>query len=929
MTDPPSSSDPPSVDAPSSVVSATSTDEEREDGDTVEAAAPRHTRGSGETTEAFQSETLELQSVTETQECDFGLERAKLPDSPSMKSEKLEDKEDDWDLKEMASEETMKATGNARRTRPHKGIFVRKGKKKNSEDDEDGKVIKSLFSEDSSVAQINALFDQESCFNGDEDEDGCDDDDSEEQPRKADPPDSSPIELTRSDSVEEAAAVSNAEEEKKEKSDIKELEVPWDKKGTSLGHVEKLVASIKAKKSQKKAQPLTEKTECTSTKEATNSGPPKQREANKKKSEDTSTKEVAGSNPPKQGEIMEKKIEDSATKEATELDHHTQKVNEKREDTSAKQTSDSDSPKQVETNKKSEEYEDFVGDFLQSGSGDDTPQPVETEAETTMEVAEGAIGEAENDNFIVDEVEKSESQNAFLEQFEALGIEEESPREKQAAEEKEADDTLNKSLDAISEWRKNEEDIQTDNEGSKGKARQEDETSPDHESLTEKDGELNENEVRNIVEEQDKIDMANTNEKKRSPAGETTNRQQVKAEVETVLSTEDLVVPNDGEAKEETTDQSETQMVPMTVSTIEYDTASSNVEENDTMKEREESDVPKEETPEEPVHIFKFSKGISEDDWQERNEMASDWQFGSPSMHLDGVAAAENIHRFTNQLNKEPEPRPWKVSYKQRTRNHPGFKNIDIYSVLESTKVTVSEKARDDYIPWEHRDVKQLFLQERSVEFSRNWYGENQYTRVNYRFKLPVCRPRSMEMPIGTAEDAVEWNKDIYTTWKSPYQKIEHQRLKLNKSEDDEGKSNDGESKEKDDEVEKQSHLVEKKSASGDDDEEGSQDSEYDGEGSYSDGSYSDGSYSDSEGSYDDEEDSFHGSVVSETGSAIIVDDNGTVAGSWEEAPECGDIVNMKLKIGEHVTRVHPAYTSSLRRSRWRKKYFPKGSFPY
>ena len=51
---------------------------------------------------------------------------------------------------------------------------------------------------------------------------------------------------------------------------------------------------------------------------------------------------------------------------------------------------------------------------------------------------------------------------------------------------------------------------------------------------------------------------------------------------------------------------------------------------------------------------------------------------------------------------------------------------------------------------------------------------------------------------------------------------------------------------------------------------------------------------------------------------------------SWDdETPECGSLRNVKLKIGERITRVTPDITSSLRRSRWRKKYFPRGTFPY
>jgi hypothetical protein len=50
---------------------------------------------------------------------------------------------------------------------------------------------------------------------------------------------------------------------------------------------------------------------------------------------------------------------------------------------------------------------------------------------------------------------------------------------------------------------------------------------------------------------------------------------------------------------------------------------------------------------------------------------------------------------------------------------------------------------------------------------------------------------------------------------------------------------------------------------------------------------------------------------------------------SWGEIPECGTIKNVKLKIGERISRVTPDLTSSLRRSRWRKKHFPNGTFPY
>jgi hypothetical protein len=76
--------------------------------------------------------------------------------------------------------------------------------------------------------------------------------------------------------------------------------------------------------------------------------------------------------------------------------------------------------------------------------------------------------------------------------------------------------------------------------------------------------------------------------------------------------------------------------------------------------------------------------------------------------------------------------------------------------------------------------------------------------------------------------------------------------------------------------------------------------------------------------SEDGSEDSSEDGTGSYTDSSTYMDED-----EWEDAPECGTLVNVKQKIGERVSRVHPDYTSSLRRSRWRKKYFPRGTFPY
>ena len=77
-----------------------------------------------------------------------------------------------------------------------------------------------------------------------------------------------------------------------------------------------------------------------------------------------------------------------------------------------------------------------------------------------------------------------------------------------------------------------------------------------------------------------------------------------------------------------------------------------------------------------------------------------------------------------------------------------------------------------------------------------------------------------------------------------------------------------------------------------------------------------------------------HSATTSSSGSFCSSDESCSSSctdddGSWEEAPECGTLMNVKPKLGERVSRVHPDHTSHLLRSRFRKKYFPRGSFPY
>jgi hypothetical protein len=229
---------------------------------------------------------------------------------------------------------------------------------------------------------------------------------------------------------------------------------------------------------------------------------------------------------------------------------------------------------------------------------------------------------------------------------------------------------------------------------------------------------------------------------------------------------------------------------------------------------------------------------------------------------IDSVVAAGNLNKIARRR-KFLRADPWNRTYKERTKYHPGYFNVHVYSIYDTSAADHGEPDELDAVPWERRDVKQRFLQEKSIMFSRNWFGDLVRVRGNDKHRPPVCQPKSMEMPMENIPDPGEWTEEWYTTWKAPDNKRNHS----------------------------ESHS-------------GYEDSSVDGGSSTDSGSSSDNDSVNERASNDDYD-------------------------SWEEAPECGTIVNVKQKIGERVSRVHPDYTSSLRRSRWRRKYFPRGTFPY
>eukprot|EP00977_Amphora_coffeiformis_P016077 scaffold4875_cov155-Amphora_coffeaeformis.AAC.4 len=198
----------------------------------------------------------------------------------------------------------------------------------------------------------------------------------------------------------------------------------------------------------------------------------------------------------------------------------------------------------------------------------------------------------------------------------------------------------------------------------------------------------------------------------------------------------------------------------------------------------------------------------------------------------------------------------WALSYGTRSSPHTGYQGVDIHSLRDSSKVhrrpAQRRHHRLDNLPWEKREVKQCFLHEQSV-VNRNWFGRfKRYSSVTV--DMPVCKPRSMEMPVK----ASEWTEDWYRTPTLP-------SLGTNLS-GSAGAGGDGDA------------------------------SEY-----------------------------YRKYVQEPEGNDFSEDEE-----DWEDgAPECGTLKNVKVKPGERISRITPDLTSSLRRSRWRKKFFPKGTFPY
>ena len=142
-------------------------------------------------------------------------------------------------------------------------------------------------------------------------------------------------------------------------------------------------------------------------------------------------------------------------------------------------------------------------------------------------------------------------------------------------------------------------------------------------------------------------------------------------------------------------------------------------------------------------------------------------------------------------------------------------------------------------------------------------------TRGNDRNFEPVCHPKSMPMPLDQLKQrlpqAGEWKEEWYMSWKSRKENPDalFSSIATNKKRDQERSSNKPRDK----------YAL-------DDDE--------------------DSSFSDDE-------------------------ENVPTDKMWKDPPEFGKLCTVRYKVGESRSRLNWFLTSRLRRSRFRKKYFPHG----
>uniref|UniRef100_A0A7S1BKK6 Uncharacterized protein n=2 Tax=Corethron hystrix TaxID=216773 RepID=A0A7S1BKK6_9STRA len=280
----------------------------------------------------------------------------------------------------------------------------------------------------------------------------------------------------------------------------------------------------------------------------------------------------------------------------------------------------------------------------------------------------------------------------------------------------------------------------------------------------------------------------------------------------------------------------------------------------------------------------------------EQREKRQNFLSNNYVLKTKGINAVEVASTFRKRIRaNRPYPnitQQWKISFEERSAGHSGFYDLDYIEFYEAT-VTGTVGNLLDKIPWEHRNVPRNFF--RSYEQS-NFFGSIIRRRLSKRIFQPVCHPKSMLMPM---EDAIpedgEWLEDWYTTWEAKRSDTNNLVKHFDNDYDDKTlfSSMTGSTSIPSTLGGGTSASVSRMTSSS-------------GPGSRVSGSVAFGIMSSLEDSTE-----------------IIADIQKL------DPPEVGTLNTVCLAIGESSSRVTWEYTSSLRKSRWRRKFFPRNTFPY
>mmetsp|Transcript_22839 Transcript_22839/g.28020 ORF Transcript_22839/g.28020 Transcript_22839/m.28020 type:complete len:926 (+) Transcript_22839:115-2892(+) len=206
----------------------------------------------------------------------------------------------------------------------------------------------------------------------------------------------------------------------------------------------------------------------------------------------------------------------------------------------------------------------------------------------------------------------------------------------------------------------------------------------------------------------------------------------------------------------------------------------------------------------------------------------------------------------------------WKYTPEERGLGASGYKRINVKAFNDAINVN-GEVAEYDDINWEERDVDQYFMHDVDITRNADWFGSIHSQRINDKIIDPVAQPKSVSIA-DVVTFPNKWEEEWYTTWLT-------RKKNPNKAKVDRRKES------------KRSRKSKKKKS----------------KKSRRHRDYDDDSYQSERKIEEDTNDLQHLQI--------------------------GEIYTHRFRLGERVSRVHPYFVSYLGKSRWKKKYFPRGIF--